>query len=58
MKVGDIVEVWITEATINGFTGKKKKAKGVVEYIHPKRRFFRVRFQFGRGRSYAESFLM
>jgi hypothetical protein len=57
MKVGDSVIVEINEATLKGFVGKKVKKKGTIEYIHPRQRFYRVRFDYDRG-SFRESFIM
>jgi hypothetical protein len=57
MRVGDKVIEEINEATLYGYNGKKTKKQGTVEYIHPKQRFYQVRFDFERG-SFRESFIM
>ena len=55
MKVGDKVTKIISRATLHG--EKEKEATGTVIYIHPKGRFYRVRFDFG-AKSFVEAFPM
>lgn len=55
MKVGDIVSCEILVASLCG-VGRPGRERGTVVYIHPKGRFYRVRFDFPGG-SWCESFI-
>lgn len=58
MKVGDKVVCDIVRASYKSSSRMETiRETGTVVYIHPKRRFYRVRFDFPGG-SWHESFLM